>query len=29
VPLNYQDMLAALQAYWAERECVVMQPYHT
>lgn len=27
--LNYQDMLAALQAYWAERECVVMQPYHT
>jgi glycyl-tRNA synthetase alpha chain len=28
-PLNYQDMIAALQAYWAERECVVMQPYHT
>ena len=27
--LNYQDMIAALQAYWAERECVVMQPYHT
>src|SRR5918992_2302328 len=22
-------MIAALQAYWAERECVVMQPYHT
>ncbi|HEV3479442.1 MAG TPA: glycine--tRNA ligase subunit alpha [Gaiellaceae bacterium] len=28
-PLNYQRMIAALQAYWAERECVVMQPYHT
>jgi glycyl-tRNA synthetase alpha chain len=28
-PLNYQDLIAALQAYWAERECVVMQPYHT
>jgi glycyl-tRNA synthetase alpha chain len=27
--LNYQDMIAALQGYWAERECVVMQPYHT
>ena len=22
-------MLAALQAYWAERGCVIMQPYHT
>jgi glycyl-tRNA synthetase alpha chain len=29
MPLNYQDMLAALQAFWAERGCVVMQPYHT
>jgi glycyl-tRNA synthetase alpha chain len=28
-PLNFQDMIAALQAYWAERQCVVMQPYHT
>ena len=27
--LNYQQMIAALQAYWAERDCVVMQPYHT
>ena len=27
--LNYQDMIAALQAFWAERGCVVMQPYHT
>ena len=26
---TYQDMLASLQAYWAERGCVVMQPYHT
>jgi glycyl-tRNA synthetase alpha chain len=25
----YQDMLAALERYWAERGCVVMQPYHT
>jgi glycyl-tRNA synthetase alpha chain len=22
-------MIAALQSYWAERDCVVMQPYHT
>jgi glycyl-tRNA synthetase alpha chain len=29
VALNYQDMIAALQGYWAQRECVVMQPYHT
>ncbi|MGH3083244.1 MAG: glycine--tRNA ligase subunit alpha [Gaiellaceae bacterium] len=27
--MNYQDMIAALQGYWAQRECVVMQPYHT
>jgi glycyl-tRNA synthetase alpha chain len=27
--VNYQQMIAALQAYWAERDCVVMQPYHT
>jgi glycyl-tRNA synthetase alpha chain len=29
VALNYQDMIVALQAYWAERDCVVMQPYNT
>jgi glycyl-tRNA synthetase alpha chain len=29
VALNYQDMIAALEGYWAQRECVVMQPYHT
>jgi glycyl-tRNA synthetase alpha chain len=29
VALNYQEMIAALQSYWAERGCVVMQPYHT
>ena len=29
MPLNFQDMIARLQAYWAERGCVVMQPYHT
>ncbi len=27
--LNFQDMIRELQAYWAARECVVMQPYHT
>jgi glycyl-tRNA synthetase alpha chain len=26
---NYQDMIAGLQQYWADRGCVVMQPYHT
>jgi glycyl-tRNA synthetase alpha chain len=29
VALNYQDMIRELQAYWAARDCVVMQPYHT
>jgi glycyl-tRNA synthetase alpha chain len=28
-PLNYQEMIAALQAYWAAQGCVIMQPYHT
>ncbi|MGH3104721.1 MAG: glycine--tRNA ligase subunit alpha [Gaiellaceae bacterium] len=27
--MNYQQMIAALEAFWAERDCVVMQPYHT
>ena len=27
--LNFQDMIRELQAYWAARDCVVMQPYHT
>ncbi len=27
--LDYQTMIATLQGYWAERGCVVMQPYHT
>jgi glycyl-tRNA synthetase alpha chain len=27
--LNYQEMIAALQRYWGDRGCVVMQPYHT
>jgi glycyl-tRNA synthetase alpha chain len=27
--LNYQDMIRALEAYWAGEECVLMQPYHT
>ena len=28
-PLNYQEMIAALHAYWGERGCAIMQPYHT
>jgi glycyl-tRNA synthetase alpha chain len=28
-PLNFQEMLARLQGYWADLGCVVMQPYHT
>ena len=27
--LDFQSMIAGLQAYWAERGGVVMQPYHT
>jgi glycyl-tRNA synthetase alpha chain len=27
--VNYQEMLAALQGYWADQGCVIMQPYHT
>ena len=27
--MNYQEMIAALEGYWAEYGCVVMQPYHT
>jgi glycyl-tRNA synthetase alpha chain len=26
---TYQEMIAALQGYWMEQGCVVMQPYHT
>jgi len=29
MPLDYQEMLGALQTYWAEQGCVIMQPYHT
>ena len=29
MPLNFQEMLAALQDYWAGQGCVIMQPYHT
>jgi len=29
VALNYQQMIARLEAYWAEQGCVLMQPYHT
>ncbi len=27
--LNYQELIAALHAYWGERGCAIMQPYHT
>jgi len=27
--LNFQEMIAALPAYWADYGCVIMQPYHT
>jgi glycyl-tRNA synthetase alpha chain len=27
--LDYQDMIRALEAYWADYGCVLMQPYHT
>jgi tetrameric-type glycyl-tRNA synthetase alpha subunit len=27
--LNYQDMIRELESFWAERGCVLMQPYHT
>jgi glycyl-tRNA synthetase alpha chain len=27
--LDFQSMITRLQAYWADRGCVVMQPYHT
>ena len=26
---TYQDTIAALQSYWADYGCVVVQPYHT
>jgi glycyl-tRNA synthetase alpha chain len=29
MPLDFQTMVATLQGYWAERGCVVLQPYHT
>jgi glycyl-tRNA synthetase alpha chain len=27
--LNFQEMIAALERYWAAYGCVIMQPYHT
>ena len=27
--MNYQEMIAALEGYWADHGCVLMQPYHT
>jgi glycyl-tRNA synthetase alpha chain len=26
---NYQDMIGSLERYWADQDCVLMQPYHT
>jgi glycyl-tRNA synthetase alpha chain len=28
-PGTYQELIARLQAFWMERGCVIMQPYHT
>jgi glycyl-tRNA synthetase alpha chain len=27
--VNYQEMITALEGYWADYGCVLMQPYHT
>jgi glycyl-tRNA synthetase alpha chain len=27
--VNFQEMIRALEGYWADQECVLMQPYHT
>jgi glycyl-tRNA synthetase alpha chain len=27
--VNFQDMIRTLEGFWAERGCVLMQPYHT
>ncbi|MGZ4361739.1 MAG: glycine--tRNA ligase subunit alpha [Gaiellaceae bacterium] len=27
--MNYQEMIRALEGYWADQGCVLMQPYHT
>jgi glycyl-tRNA synthetase alpha chain len=27
--LNYQQTIAALESYWSDRGCVLLQPYHT
>jgi glycyl-tRNA synthetase alpha chain len=27
--VNYQEMIRALEGYWADEGCVLMQPYHT
>jgi glycyl-tRNA synthetase alpha chain len=27
--MNYQEMIRALEGYWSEQGCVLMQPYHT
>ncbi len=27
--LNYQELIAALHAYWGKQGCAIMQPYHT
>ncbi len=28
-PLTFQAMISALQSYWEEQGCTIMQPYHT
>jgi glycyl-tRNA synthetase alpha chain len=27
--VNFQELIRALEGYWADQECVLMQPYHT
>ncbi|HXZ56547.1 MAG TPA: glycine--tRNA ligase subunit alpha [Gaiellaceae bacterium] len=27
--MNYQEMIRALEGYWADQGCILMQPYHT
>ena len=29
MPLNFQQVILTLQQFWAERGCVLWQPYYT
>ncbi|MCL2825712.1 MAG: glycine--tRNA ligase subunit alpha, partial [Polyangiaceae bacterium] len=28
-PLNFQDLILTLQQFWAERNCIIAQPYNS